>query len=259
MKIGFFDSGIGGVTVLHEALKVIPEADYIYYADTENVPYGQKKKEAVKQYVMAAAGFIASKGIDALVIACNTATSIAVEDLRAIYGFPVIGMEPAVKPAIENCIDKRVLVLATHLTLSEEKFKALLFRVDKNHIVDFFPAPELVTFAEKLEFESPEVLTYLKDKLLPMDMDKYATIVLGCTHFSFFRNAIRKIVPGDISIIDGTTGTVNNLKRILKQKGSEFSGSGRVEYYDSGRIVSTERELEKYRILMDFLDRSSGS
>ena len=128
MKIGFFDSGIGGITVLNEAIKQLPNEDYIYFADTDNTPYGVKPKDEVKKYILAAIDFIYAKGVDAIVIACNTATSIAIEDLREKYNIPILGMEPAVKPAIEknHSTNKRVLVTATPLTLKEEKLKNLM-------------------------------------------------------------------------------------------------------------------------------------
>ena len=123
MKIGFFDSGIGGLTVLSEALKRLPHHEYLYYADTEHAPYGKRPKEEVLMYVLEAVDFLVQQGAQMIVIACNTATSIAITTLREKYDIPIIGMEPAVKPAIECVSDgsKRVLVTATPLTLKEEK------------------------------------------------------------------------------------------------------------------------------------------
>ena len=125
MKIGFFDSGIGGLTVLSEALKRLPNHEYLYYADTVHAPYGPKPKEEVREYVFKAIEFLVNEGAQIIVIACNTATSIAVSELRQKYSIPIIGMEPAVKPAIESVENstKRVLVTATPLTLKEEKLK----------------------------------------------------------------------------------------------------------------------------------------
>ena len=117
MKIGIFDSGIGGLTVLAEALKEIPKGEFIYFADTGNVPYGTKSKEEVKDLVLRAGEFLYSKKIDALVVACNTATSIGIEELRKKYNVPIIGMEPAVKLALNKEDNKKVLVMSTDLTL----------------------------------------------------------------------------------------------------------------------------------------------
>ena len=125
MRIVFFDSGIGGLTVLKRALVAMPNEEYIYYADTRNVPYGVKPKDEVRTYVLNAADFLSRQNIQALVIACNTATSVAINDLRQRFDFPVIGMEPAVKPAIVRNTGKKILVFATSLTLKESKLDTL--------------------------------------------------------------------------------------------------------------------------------------
>ncbi|MFP4661498.1 MAG: glutamate racemase [Halanaerobiales bacterium] len=215
MYIAFFDSGIGGITVLHTALKLLPDnVKYLYYADTENVPYGTKQKNIVKRYIHRAADFIISKGVDALVVACNTATSIAIKDLRKAYQIPIIGMEPAVKPAVKICGDRRVLVLATPLTLKEDKYEDLVSKVDSENIVDSLPLPELVNYAEEFKFQG-EVSRFIKSKLSLYDLDQYGTIVLGCTHFVYYREVLRGILPSHIDIIDGNVGTVQHLKNVL--------------------------------------------
>lgn len=216
MCIGFFDSGIGGLSVLREALKLMPNENYIYYGDTDNSPYGIKTKEEVKELTFSAVEFLVKHDIKALVVACNTATSAAVRDLRQKYDFPVIGMEPAIKPAVEknNGAQKRVLTLATPLTLKEEKFQSLVSRFDTGHIVDMLPAPKLVEFAERFIFSGSDVEAYLRE-ILPADIDKYGTLVLGCTHFPLFKEVLTKIVPG-MDIIDGNEGTVKYLYKVLK-------------------------------------------
>lgn len=216
MRIGFFDSGIGGLTVLYDSLRLLEDQDYIYYADIENVPYGTKDKELVKEYIFTAIDFIIRQGVDALVLACNTATSIAVRELRARYQIPIIGMEPAVKPAVKNSREKRVLVLATPLTLKEDKYEDLVSRVDRNHIVDSLPLPGLVEFAESYQFKDPAVQEYLRGELAPFDLEKYGTIVLGCTHFIYFKKLFRKIFPSGVQIIDGNEGTIRHLAKTLQ-------------------------------------------
>lgn len=246
MKIGFFDSGIGGITVLKEALDMLPCEDYIYFADTLHVPYGEKSKEEVKRHIFEAVEFIIQRGIKALVIACNTATSIAVSDLREIYTFPIIGMEPAVKPAItsNNSNGKRVLVCATPLTLKETKFKDLVERLDKNNIVDCLPLPELVRYAESLVFDEEIIIPYLKDRLSDFDLAQYGTVVLGCTHFPYFKGSFRKIFK-NADIIDGASGTVRRLKNILDENGLAGGGKGSVEFYSSGEIQSDRMRFIK--------------
>ncbi len=203
-----------------EALRRLPDESFLYYADTAHVPYGTKEKKDVEQYVCDAAQFLFSKDIKALVIACNTATSIAVTTIRAQFPTKiVIGMEPAVKPAIERRAhrDKRVLVCATPLTLHEEKFNDLVTRIDTDHIVDSLALPDLVPFAEKAEFRPEVVDMYLREVFSQVDMKNYETIVLGCTHYPFFYPHFKRVIPRDIRIIDGNYGTVRHLKNVLTQ------------------------------------------
>ena len=115
--IGVFDSGIGGLTVLKKIIEILPNENYIYYADTDNVPYGTKPKDEVKKYINDAVDFLISKKVKAIVIACNTATAIAAEELRKKYDIPIIGIEPAAKPAVQNRGEKRVLIMATPTTI----------------------------------------------------------------------------------------------------------------------------------------------
>lgn len=256
MRVAFFDSGIGGITVLHEALKLLPDEDFLYYADIRNVPYGAKDKEVVRSFVMNAAAWMVERGVKAVVLACNTATSVAVEDLRALYKLPIIGMEPAVKPAVEYAaeIEKRALVLATPLTLKEEKFRNLLLRLDKENVVDFLPMPELVSMAERFVFSGAEVEMLLNDRFKGIDMEKYGTLVLGCTHFPFFKPVLRKILPGHIKIIDGNAGTVRHLKRTLYDNSISGGGSGGIEFYHSGTPVE-KSDVKRYSEILSMLDR----
>lgn len=257
MQIGFFDSGIGGITVLHKAIKLIPNEDYLYYADTLHAPYGEKSKEYVKDLVFHAVEFMASKGLKALVIACNTATSAAIGDLRCKYDFPVIGMEPAVKPAVElmGNSNKRVLVFATELSLKEDKFQDLVKKVDHRHIVDYIPLPKLVRFAEGFQFDSPKVQEYLESILSGINMMNYGAVVLGCTHYPFFKGLFARLLPKDILIVDGNLGTVKNLKRILTQNNNKPEGTGQIDFYQSGVKIEDMDVVRRYYGLMERLDR----
>ncbi len=251
-SIGFLDSGFGGITVLSEALRQLPYENYIYYADIEHVPYGTKTKEEVHSYVFQAVDFLVGQGIKALVVACNTATSIAVRDLRSVYSFPIVGMEPAVKPAVENGNGKRVLVLATPLTLREEKFHSLVQRVDHEHVVDYLAFPELVDLAEDMIFEREEVIPVIREKLSGYDLENYRTFVLGCTHFPIYRKIFNEVLPPHIDVIDGSAGTVKYLKRLLEERELLKSGApgGRVRYFDSGVQIINEERLKVFNRLL---------
>lgn len=254
MKIGFFDSGIGGLTVLHQAMITLPQEEFIYYADTDNVPYGTKRKEEVLQYVEDAVEFLVHQDVKAIVIACNTATSIAIDTLRMKYSIPILGMEPAVKPAVQKCSGKRVMVIATPITVKEEKLRNLLQQVDDDHRVDLLPLPKLVLFAETGNFETVEVEQYLRKELSEYHLENYSSLTLGCTHFNYFKDTFRRIFPLSVEFIDGSEGTVNHLKNILRANGMlEYNGPD-VTYYQSGRLVSDQKTLAYYAKLHRRLD-----
>lgn len=252
--IGFLDSGMGGLNVLQQAMIRLPEEDYIYYADTDHVPYGTKTKEEIIGYVDEAVSFLVAKGVKAIVIACNTATSVAIDYIRKKYPLPVVGMEPAVKPAVKICQNGRVMIAATPLTIKEEKLKNLLEQVDGEHRTDLLPLPRLVLFAEEGKFSGKEVEHYLRGELARYDMSEYSTFVLGCTHFNYFKDTLRKLIPEQVEFIDGISGTINHLKDILQKNSLLGRGSSRVEYYVTGKPVTEKRKLKVYE---EYLKRAA--
>ncbi|MGO4547337.1 glutamate racemase [Paenibacillus sp. 2TAB23] len=248
MRIGFFDSGIGGLTVLAEALHRLPDKDFLYMADTLHVPYGTKAEEDVRTYILDSVGLMMNEGIDALVVACNTATSIAINDLRERYSLPIVGMEPAVKPAVEMNLatGKRVLVFATPLTLQLPKYYALVSRVDEHGIVDSLPLPELVHYCEALQFDHSIMNDYFLAKLADYDLDQYGIIVLGCTHYPFYKDILRKLLPAHIAIVDGNVGTVKRLSALLSRYGiASGGGNGDVQLMCSGHEPAYVDKMHK--------------
>ncbi|MCM3629646.1 glutamate racemase [Paenibacillus glycanilyticus] len=238
MTIGIFDSGLGGLTVLAEALKRLPAENYLYMADTKHVPYGTKSEEEVRSFVLQTVEQMVAQGIDALVVACNTATSIAINELRERYSFPIIGMEPAVKPAVEmnRATGKKVLVWATPLTLRMPKYYALVSRVDGEGIVDSLPMPELVQYCESLQFDPNVLKDYFLAKLAPYDLKEYGILVLGCTHFPFYTRILEEILPAHIQIVNGNMGTIRRLSAMLSRYGIEAGrGKGHVQFMCTGR------------------------
>lgn len=215
MKIGILDSGVGGLTVLKECLKQLPNHEYLYFADSKNAPYGTKPKEEVHDLTENAVRFLLAEGAEILVIACNTATSVAIERLREAYDVPIIGMEPAVKPALKKASGKRVLVTATELTLKEEKFQTLINALDAGKVIDLCPLSELVTFAEEGEFSEAVVIPYLEERFHQFNLSLYGGIVLGCTHFPLFKSAFETILPEGVTMIDGSQGTVNRISQFI--------------------------------------------
>ena len=243
--IGVFDSGIGGLTVLKRIIEILPNEKYIYYADTDNVPYGTKPKEEVKKYINEAVEFLISKKVKAIVIACNTATSIAINELREKYSIPIIGIEPAAKPAVENRGNKKVLIMATPTTIKEEKLKYLLERLDAEEYVDLIAMPKLVEFAENKEFDSDNVKEYIKEQLQEYNLEEYSELVLGCTHFPFFKETLLGIFPKNTQIIDGSIGVANRVKSILEENDILGNNKLEIEYYYSGRLANNKQELNE--------------
>ncbi len=254
MKIAFFDSGIGGLTVLHHAMRVLPEEQFIFFADEDHVPYGVKPKEQIVKFVKEAFDFLVDEGVKAIVTACNTATSVAVEEMRSIYDIPIIGMEPAAKLALDRDGEHRVLVVATPITVKGKKMQVLIEHVDREHLVDLLPLPRLVEFAERAEFRSEDVTSYLRDQMAPYDFSQYSALVLGCTHFNYFKDTFREILPENVHFVDGNEGTVRELIRQLRGRNllekQEFS----VEYCYSGRLVKDPAELERLQAYLKRLD-----
>lgn len=255
MKIGFFDSGIGGLSALHLALKCLPNEQFIYYADTHHVPYGEKTKQQIVEYTDNAVQFMMNLNVEAIVIACNTATSAAINILREKYSIPIIGMEPAVKKAINIYGKKRVLVAATPLTVQGQKMQQLIESVDHEHLVDLVPLPKLVHFAEKGEFENAKVTEYLAEELRKYSMEEYSSIVLGCTHFNYFKDSLRKLLPAHVKFVDGIEGTVNKLLQELQDLNDVGEGSQSVDYYYSGTKVSDEKEILKLNKCFNRLEK----
>jgi len=243
--IGVFDSGIGGLTVLKKITEILPNERYIYYADTDNVPYGTKPKEEVKKYINQAVEFLISKNVKAIVIACNTATSIAVKELRETYTIPIIGIEPAAKPAVENRGNKKVLIMATPTTIKEEKLKYLLENLDAKEYVDLIAMPKLVEFAENKDFESEDVKEYIQEQLKEYNLEDYSELVLGCTHFPFFKDILFNIFPKHIQIIDGSKGVANRLKSVLEENNLLGNNQLEIEYYYSGRLAENKEKLSE--------------
>ena len=213
--IAVFDSGLGGISVLRELKSLMPNERYLYFGDSANAPYGTRSLEDVRALTLRNIGMLYERGIKAAVIACNTATSAAVAALRDRFrDIPVIGMEPALKPAALAHSGGTVLVLATPLTLREEKFSHLMEHYRDGVRIVPLACPELVEFVERGELESEALSCYLHEKL---DCYREAAdaAVLGCTHFPFLRAAIRQVLGDQVALYDGGQGTARQTQRQL--------------------------------------------
>ncbi|MDZ4993614.1 glutamate racemase [Clostridium perfringens] len=234
--IGFFDSGLGGLSVLKKALEIMPNENYVYYGDSKHAPYGEKTPQEITELSFNAMEFLIQKGVKAIVIACNTATSAAAHDLREYYKhMPIIGIEPALKPAIRLHETGSVIVMATKATLTQEKFKKLMDNYGEHREVISLPCPGLVEFIESGDLNGEDVKSFLREKLNPYMDREISSIVLGCTHYPFVKDVIQEIVGEKVDIIDGSEGTVRELKRRLEENNieSESKEKGTLEIFNS--------------------------
>lgn len=236
LPIAFFDSGLGGLSVLREAVRIMPQEDYIYFGDSKNAPYGTKTEEEIRDLSLAHAAHLCSKGIKALVVACNTATSAAIASLRETYtDIPVIGIEPALKPAVRIGSHPSVIVMATPLTVRGKKLHELLGRYAQDADVTMLGCPGLMEYVEDGELDSPAVRKYLKELLSPALEKKTDAIVLGCTHYPFLKKTISEIAGPKVRILDGGAGTARQLQRRLTEEGllKQPGPAGHIEYEES--------------------------
>jgi len=217
--IGFFDSGLGGISILRGVRRILPSENCIYYGDSAHAPYGIRSVEEVQQLSAQAAEFLLKKDVKAIVIACNTATSAAVAMLRERYPqLTIIGTEPAIKPAVQACPGCRILVMATAMTLQEQKFLDLWqqFR-DKADIVPV-PCTGLMEFVERGQLSGPEVEDFVRQILQPYIKEPVAGVVLGCTHYPFLESTIRSVIGPEAVIFDSADGVARQLRRKLEEK-----------------------------------------
>ena len=218
MKIGFFDTGLGGTTIFKEAYEKI-DAEYIYLADTKNSPYGIKDKETVKNLTENCMKTLIDLGCKIIVIACNTATSAAISYLRDKYKDTIfIGAEPAIKPALAESNGKKIILTATSLTLKGEKLFSLLTKLNGVDKVSLLPLDELVEFADctkDIQYDSAR--DYLTKKFNKINLDEYSGIVLGCTHFPIFKSIFEEVLPKHIKIYEPSEGITHNLKNKINE------------------------------------------
>lgn len=248
-SIGFFDSGVGGISVLKEAVKILPFENYIYYGDSKNAPYGTKDASQVLNLTMQAADFLLKRKVKAIVIACNTATSAAINDLRRnITSIPVIGIEPALKPAVMLKNEGKILIMATNTTLHEPKFNNLMKRYEKCAEIEKVPCPGLVEFIEHGILSGEGINSFLRQTLKEYSNSKIAAVVLGCTHYPFVKDEIKKIVGKDVPVIDGGMGTAKQLKSQLRKYKllNDSKIRGKIEIYNS---LNTKEMIELSRKL----------
>ena len=211
--VGVFDSGVGGIGTLSALRRELPQEDFLYFGDTLHAPYGTKPREEVMACVTRVMTHLLSNHVKAVVIACNTATAVAAKELRETYALPILGMEPALKPAHALRHGGSILVLATPMTLRLEKFQQLYARYGEGAIP--LPCPGLMELVEQEANE--QARRYLLELLNPYDLRTVDAVVLGCTHYVFLRPLLREILPENVQVLDGNEGTARQLRRGLTE------------------------------------------
>ena len=247
--IGFFDSGVGGISVLHEARRQMPNENFLFYGDNLNAPYGPRPIEEIRALCAAGLDRLLERGVKAIVIACNTATSAYAEIVRAEHPrLPIVGMEPALKPAHFARHGGEVIVLATEATLRLSKFEKLMAQYGDDAIL--VAGHGLVELVEAGRARSPEAEARLLELLGPYRDRQVDAIVLGCTHYPFLRDGIQRLFP-NARLFDGREGTAARLKYLLDTRGLRSDDTpGRIELQSSAGQAS----IELMRALMDLLD-----
>lgn len=247
--IGVFDSGLGGISVLKELKKMMPNENYIYFGDSQFAPYGIKTKSEITERCKYICEFFMSKGVKAIIIACNTATSACVNVLRETYKIPIIGMEPALKVAAQGKENQHILVMATDFTLKEKKFEKLMSRYSEHNHIYKQPCPKLVELVEHDQLDDNLcVKEQLKAYMKPYEGIKMDSIVLGCTHFVFYQNDIKKMIDENTKIIDGNYGTSRHVKEILISQNNlqDAQHKGTIEIYNSRKdeaVIDLSKKL----------------
>ena len=244
--IGVFDSGLGGLSVLREIRALLPQEDLVYFADSAYVPYGPKPPDVVRARSRAIAGFLARIPVKAIVVACNTATALAVADLRERFDMPIVAMEPAVKPAVAATRSGVVGVLATTGTLESARFAALLERFAVGVEVVTQPCPGLVECVEAGDLDGPQVRRLIERHTAPLLEAGADTIILGCTHYPFLRPLIQAIAGPDVRLIDTGPAVAQQLARVLQGRGllrPERPARGSVRFWSSSASAAATRAI----------------
>ena len=244
--IGVFDSGVGGISVLKELISLMPQENYLYFGDSANAPYGTKTTDQVRELTLKNAQMLFNRNIKALVIACNTATSAAIDLLRE--AFPdrlILGIEPALKPAIRQFPTGTIGIMATDVTLREEKLQRLMAQFH-TATVERIAAPGLVECIEAGKADTEEAEALLRDILAPY-VGKLDALVLGCTHYPFVKDTVARILGEKTALLDGGAGVARQTQRLLEQAGLLNEGEGSVTVENS---LGTPSLLElSYRLL----------
>ena len=240
--IGVFDSGVGGLSITKCIAAQLPHENIIYIEDSLHAPYGEKSVDFIIQRVNTITKLLIAKGVKAIVIACNTATVNAIEQLRAQVNIPIIGVEPAIKPAAKQSISKKIAILATQATSGNQRFKDLIDLHHNGAQVLIQPCPGLVEFIEQGKQHSPACNALLRQYIEPLVNQGIDTLVLGCTHYPFVQHQISVIAGPQVSIIETAAPVTLQLRKKLAEMDLTASSSqqGQTQFFSS--LVTKQQE-----------------
>jgi len=224
MPVGIFDSGVGGLTVMKEIIKALPEEHIIYLGDTARVPYGGRSSETVRRYSVENAAVLVSRGIKLLVVACNTSSAVSLEVLRKQFSVPVIGVvEPGARAAVEMTRRKKVAVIGTETTINSGSYETAIKAIDESIEVFGVACPLFVPLIEEGWTEG-EIVDLTARKYISLMNNSVDTVVLGCTHYPMIKHVISRIV--NIPLIDSAIETAKEVRTVLEEKNMRCSGAG---------------------------------
>lgn len=245
--VGVFDSGVGGLSVLRELRRELPHEHFIYYADSGHCPYGGKPAVEIAARAFAITDELLAAGAKLIVVACNTATIAAVEQLRATYPLSFVGIEPAIKPAVRQTRSGVVGVLATGAALAGDKFLRLQAQHGDGVRVITQPCPGLVEFVERGELDGPALRALLRRYIEPLLRDGADTLVLGCTHYPFLRPLIAEIAGPAVTLLDTGAAVARQARRVLEREAllAPDAQTGHVDWRSSGDAARVGPVIER--------------
>ena len=245
-RIGIFDSGIGGLSVLKALIEQDDNLDFIYFADSAYTPYGDKTESEIIERCLSITQYLIDQKVDLIVVACNTATALAVNQIRKKYNLAVVAMEPGVKPAIQNSNTGNIGILATTRTLQSHRYIQLLERFTTEGNFTEQACPGLVELIEDLQVDSPQMRKLLRTYLEPMLEQSIDTFVLGCTHYPLIKDQIKKIIGTDKNLVDTSAAIARQVKRKLVEKNMPSTISIERKFLTTGEVDNLKKQLTFY-------------
>ncbi|MFD1206552.1 MULTISPECIES: glutamate racemase [Sporosarcina] len=237
--IGVIDSGVGGLTVVKEMLKLLPAEPIVYIGDDARCPYGPRSADEVREYTMEMASALSNMGIKMLVIACNTATAVALEELQACFSFPVLGViAPGARAAVQNSSNGKIVVLGTEGTIKSGAYENAIAAISPEADIISLACPKFVPLVESGDYRRKDILPIVRETFKPLSEVDFDTAILGCTHYPLLHGPIQSILPHGTTIVSSANETVQDVKRVLNDRGIA-NESGQCEapiFYTTGEL-----------------------